>query len=179
MSPCILVNVDGATDDRAGIGAGAVVAGGSRVNGSRCYAPGYFVGSAAGELLGLHLGLVEVVRVLSDCPRNLQQATTVRVRMDSQYVHGVVSSGRLPKSKEGRKLMPLLLVVRTALLALTKKVSRVVLCWVPRGENSRADAQAGEALAEGSALGWEVHSNCDLTILDALSSTGRLSRWVH
>ena len=100
--------VDGSTEHRVAIGAAAVASTGNSCRVRRC---GFFVGLGASELLGVMLGYRVYQFLLNDLEQDQRDSCSATLHIDSanciKYMDGLT-----PSKAVGRKLMPLIDMVR-------------------------------------------------------------------
>lgn len=128
----IVCQTDGSTEDRTGFGASSVI----RDVGERGIAfRGFIKGSAAGELAGAVLGLLQIQEYWHE-----HRAPHFELRLDSRIALGYLRGGRVGPG-EGAKLQPLIDCGR-AVLKQIRLVTRLELNWNSRTDNKTADKLA-------------------------------------
>ena len=145
--------VDGSTEHRVAIGAAAVASTG---NSCRVRRRGFFVGPAASELLGVMLGYRVYQFLLNDLEHDQRDSRSATLHIDSdiciKYMNGFT-----PSKAAGRKLMPLIDLVRE------EQRRHPQVTWTKcTSAESRADSLAYTAMCEAR----------DQSIVDGPDETG-------
>ena len=158
--------LDGSTDDRRGIGGAACLTHGSERYELFHFFPGFFVGSAAAELLG---ALCATQLINENCPK----CSSVLMYTDSKRLADYMR-GSDPSTAEGEKLLPLITFLRKIVSELPM---RIVFEWRGRAENA-AHRLARRGIQIGREFNWEI-SSTPVAWDESLLEVTKRSRNIH